>query len=278
MDLFVLAKNTTAHAQYVEVPWDLATGGRTDLDPVKAAPMPLHFLDDGTIARDATTLRPLLETAQGDLVAAQCDVWLQKGVFLTPFGPCCLTEADRRALYADRSDILVCGGRCCRQPVQCKVDQQYRILKHYDGIEQHMMPATRTLAREAGPFAGERIQQMPDRSCCFWRPHDGKCAIHAYADAAGLDWRALKPTPCVLFPFQVTTTTAVVEKSPYFFVECFDPGALHQHGIQCPIGDERLKPAYLNMKRELDFVFGPGFWEVMSDVWERSYRPLWDPR
>jgi hypothetical protein len=48
-------------------------------------------------------------------------------------------------------------------------------------------------------------------TCCFVTAKpDGKsgCAIHKYADAAGLAWKQLKPNGCVLFPLLLSVTGA----------------------------------------------------------------------
>src|SRR5262249_43144285 len=62
-------------------------------------------------------------------------------------------------------------------------------------------------------YPGEALYATARRNgaCCFVTAQpDGKsgCAIHKYADAAGLPWRQLKPPGCVLFPLLLSVTAS----------------------------------------------------------------------
>lgn len=275
MELFIFGDREINHLVYAEVPWDCAKRERTDIDPATGWPMEAFAKDEhGAIKRHPLTMRPLMVDSDGSEVPVRTDVWVEARAFFTPFGPCCLSESMREEFFKGRDDVVVCHGMCCRQPVRVKAAGQARILRHYEGIRGYMTPASARMADLGSPFAGEGNRLMPDGSCVFWRPSDGKCAIHAFAVDNDIDWRLLKPISCTLFPMQVQA--GLNYSTPLYYAMTHDPQVLRQNGIVCPIGSPNLTPAYLDMQAEYDIAFGAGFWEVMCDVFERHFRPDWE--
>lgn len=272
MELYVFGTQETIHLSYSEIPWDVDTKQRTDLDPGTGEPMMEFVLDaDGKMKRDEN-LNPLMRAADGSEVPVKTDVWVENRAFTVPFGPCCINQEVKQTQYADRPDVQVCRGTCCRQPVSVKVSTIAAILKHMDGILKHMPPANAKLASLASPFRHESIRPMPDGSCIFWNPVNGQCALYNYAQANGLDVNRLRPIPCSLFPLQIQA--GWLDQTPRYFAMFIDPIVMQQHNIACPTaGNGACKPAYLSLKREFDTAFGEGFWEVMVDVYERHFRP-----
>jgi hypothetical protein len=133
-------------------------------------------------------------------------------------------------LYLDRSvldrvrrcDYGTCDSACCRYGAYVGDDRRRAIAAHLDGIRPFMASGAAAgdvaaLVRFSGVwpkdrmYPGEALHDTArrDGTCCFVTAKpDGKsgCAIHKYADAAGLPWRQLKPAGCVLFPLLLAVT------------------------------------------------------------------------
>jgi hypothetical protein len=133
-------------------------------------------------------------------------------------------------LYLDRSvlecvrpcDYGACDSACCRFGAYVGADRRAAIAPHLDGIRRFMATGVAAadpaaLVRFAGVwpkdrmYPGEALYETVRRggACCFVTAKpDAKsgCAIHKYADAAGLPWRQLKPPGCVLFPLLLSVT------------------------------------------------------------------------
>lgn len=284
MDVFTVGDAEGNIVRYAEVPWDSVKKARTDLDPETGEPMTLA-LHDGVVIRDDAekdtdgndrkpTFNPFYLDSKGELRRVKADVWVESRMFTVPFGPCCLTPEMKEALYPDRDDVIVCGGRCCRTRVVAKIDDQYNIMKHYrDGIREYMVPAMERTARQTGLFLTESLRQGPNSSCLFWHPEDGSCSIHSYALDNGKHPFDLKPVPCSMFPARVLSGR--LDRSPRLYVELIDPSVIRAHNIECPIGQPGLRPAYMNMQNELDWHFGEGFHEVMTHTFTSFYEPMW---
>jgi Fe-S-cluster containining protein len=263
MEIYTLGSMKTNYLGYVEVPWLVRERRRSDIDCDGER---IKYLRDecGNCLRDKETGYPMGNTSNGSTVVVPTEVWVERSVFTTPFGPCCLSEED---LPHDKPAI-VCGGKCCYTSPMIRIDDQYRILEHLSGIQQHLPALNRMLISEVGPFQDEMATKTPEGACIFWRRQDGKCAIHVYAQETGIDWHNLKPLPCVLFPLSIVSGRQLDEQpGARFFVRIANPGAVQQHGIRCPIGSEQLLPAYLNMRDEMDFFFGTGFHETLCDAY-----------
>lgn len=272
MEIYVFGHQESSHLSYTEVPWDLDTKTRTDIDHFTGLPMQSFVYDDkGSILRD-DFLNPLMKASDGCLIPVQTDVWVENRAFTVPFGPCCINNEVKQERYADREDVFVCRGVCCRQPVQVKISTISLILKHIQGIARHMPPANAKMMDLGGPFRGESIRGMPDGACLFWNPASGECALQTYAQESGIDPDRLRPIPCSLFPLQVQA--GWMDHGPRYFAMFIDPIVMKQHNVNCPTaGNGSCKPAYLSLKREFDSAFGGGFWEVMVDVYERHFKP-----
>ena len=135
-------------------------------------------------------------------------------------------------LYLDRSalervrpcDYGACDSACCRFGAYVGADGRAAIAAHLDGIRPFMAEGAAAgdlaaLVRFAGVWPKDRMYPgealhdtvRRDGTCCFVTAKpDGKsgCAIHKYADAAGLAWRQLKPPGCVLFPLLLSVTAS----------------------------------------------------------------------
>ena len=135
-------------------------------------------------------------------------------------------------LYLDRSalervrpcDYGACDSACCRFGTYVGADGRAAIAAHLDGIRPFMAEGAAAtdfaaLIRFAGVWPEDRMYPgealydtlRRDGACCFVSAKaDGKsgCAIHKYADAAGLPWRRLKPAGCVLFPLLLSVTAS----------------------------------------------------------------------
>jgi hypothetical protein len=137
-----------------------------------------------------------------------------------------------RPLYLDpsvlarvrRCDYGHCASACCRFGAYVSDDRRQAIGEHIDGIRPFMAEAE--AARDVAalvPFSGiwpaDRMYpgaplyetRRSGGQCCFVTAKpDGRsgCAIHKYADAAGLAWKQLKPNGCVLFPLLLSVTAA----------------------------------------------------------------------
>jgi hypothetical protein len=137
-----------------------------------------------------------------------------------------------RPLYLDRSvlervrscDYGACESACCRFGTYVGADARAAIAAHLDDIRPLL--ANGAAAGDVAalvPFSGvwpkdrmypgEALYETArrDGACCFVTAvPDGKsgCAIHKYADGAGLPWRQLKPPGCVLFPLLLSVTAS----------------------------------------------------------------------
>ena len=123
-----------------------------------------------------------------------------------------------------RCDYGECESACCRFGTFVSDDRRRAIEQHIDGIRPFMAEAVAaTDFAQLVPFSGiwPKDRMYPGAplyetlrhrgTCCFvTEKPDGKsgCAIHKYADSAGLAWKQLKPNGCVLFPLLLSVTDA----------------------------------------------------------------------
>ena len=122
---------------------------------------------------------------------------------------------------ARRCDYGACESACCRFGAYVGADRRAAIAAHVDGIRPLLAEGDgedfAALVRFSGVwprdrmYPGEALYETARRggACCFVtaKPDDTSgCAIHKYADAAGLPWRQLKPAGCVLFPLLLSVT------------------------------------------------------------------------
>lgn len=263
MEIYTLGSMRTNYLGYVEVPWLVRSRKRSDVD-VSGDPISLIRDEQGNCVRNKESGYPMGKTVGGDTVEVPTEVWVERSVFTTPFGPCCLSEQDRPT---DRPSIA-CGGRCCYTSPMVRIDDQYRVMEHIDEIKKHLPKLNQVLITEVGPFQDEMTTKTPEGACIFWRHSDGKCAIHVFAEESGRDWKDVKPLPCVLFPLVIVAGRQLDEQpGARYFVRIANPAAVQQHGIRCPIGNEQLQPAYLNLKVEMDYYFGDGFHDCLCDAY-----------
>lgn len=268
MEIYTVGSRKTNYLGYVEVPWLAREQRRSDRDEC-GNPIELLRDDLGNFERDEESGHPLGKTVEGETVVVPTEVWVERSVFTTPFGPCCLSEED----LPHDMPAMVCGGKCCFTSPMVRIDDQYRIMERLDEIAEHLPPMNKMLIEETGPFNDEMATKTPEGACIFWRREDGKCAIHVYADENGMDWRNLKPLPCVLFPLSMVAGRQLEDQpGARYFIRIANPSAVQQRGIQCPIGNDQLLPAYLNLKDEMDFYFGEGFHETLCDAYSAFKR------
>ena len=135
-----------------------------------------------------------------------------------------------------------CGSACCHRGCVVTAGDVERLAPHLDAIEQYLPEAKREfLRREGGQFVGDprrqgtdmrpqetmamiRFFKSPDEMRCTWVLDDGcvflypsteqapgnghavpvqYCAVHSYAMAQGMDWKAFKQPDCVQYPLCV---------------------------------------------------------------------------
>lgn len=117
-----------------------------------------------------------------------------------------------------------CRSECCARGAWVGAERRGDIADHLEAIRPWLEPAFAgapldRLLPYRGTWPKDRMHpgaplyatRTAGGRCCFVtsRPdgHSG-CAIHKYADAAGLPWMDLKPGGCVLFPLQVAVGPA----------------------------------------------------------------------
>ena len=135
-----------------------------------------------------------------------------------------------------------CGSACCHRGCVVTAGDVERLTPHLGGIEQYLPEAKREfLRREGGQFVGDprrqgtdmrpqetmamiRFFKSPEEMRCTWVLDDGcvflypsteqapgnghavpvqYCAVHSYAMAQGMDWKAFKQPDCVQYPLCV---------------------------------------------------------------------------
>jgi hypothetical protein len=115
-----------------------------------------------------------------------------------------------------------CRSECCGHGAWVSPNRRAVAAAHLEAIRPWMEPAHAGLSLDellpyGGTYPRDRMYpgdplyqtRIAGGRCCFVsRRPDGNsgCAIHKYADAAGLDWMDLKPSGCVLFPLKVAVT------------------------------------------------------------------------
>ncbi|MFO1055478.1 MAG: hypothetical protein U1E53_00755 [Dongiaceae bacterium] len=117
-----------------------------------------------------------------------------------------------------------CRSDCCSRGAWVDAERRDAIAGHLEAMRPWLAPPWAGLPADRlmpyrGTWPNDRMHpgvplhatRTAGGRCCFvTTAGDGHCgcAIHKYADAAGLDWTALKPAGCVLFPLKVAVGPA----------------------------------------------------------------------
>jgi len=130
-----------------------------------------------------------------------------------------------------------CNDHCCSYGVALDLPNQARIKEHAEGIRPYTTGEvkdwflTDTCEDTDFPGAVALDTKVVGRGCAFLRPNSRGCGIHAYTIDRGMDYHALKPIYCSLFPVTVdggylVPSCEVDEKS----LLCVGPGATVYRG------------------------------------------------
>jgi Fe-S-cluster containining protein len=111
-----------------------------------------------------------------------------------------------RIYYADCLGCDFCKDVCCSHGCQVDLQERDRILAVAEGLEQRMqIPAERWFEHEPTidpdfPSGAYVRAQTHNGKCVFYDWKQRGCGIHRYAVENGIDYHALKPMVCSLFP------------------------------------------------------------------------------
>ena len=139
--------------------------------------------------------------------------------------------------YQPCMECSFCNDQCCSYGVAVDLPNKARIDEHTAAISAYTTGAPRDWwlddICDDGDFPGghARDTKVVGRGCAFLRPEGRGCGIHAYCLDKGMDYHALKPIYCSLFPLTVdesylVPSCEVDEKS----LLCVDHGATIYRG------------------------------------------------
>jgi Fe-S-cluster containining protein len=99
-----------------------------------------------------------------------------------------------------------CADSCCQYGFDVNLAERDRILAHQDELKAFVKSPPEQWFKEqvfedpeyeTGKFVRSNVV---GGACVFLNPNGRGCGIHAYALAKGLDYHAIKPSVCWLFP------------------------------------------------------------------------------
>ena len=116
------------------------------------------------------------------------------------------TEIFTKTYFMRCMACTFCNDACCQYGVDVSLNEARRIEEKGDAIERYTrVPRAQWFDGTFQPdadFAGEGNTQtnLGPRGCVFLNPTGRSCLIHAFCLDQGMDYHALKPMVCCLFP------------------------------------------------------------------------------
>jgi hypothetical protein len=125
-----------------------------------------------------------------------------------------------RCYFADCMQCTFCHDWCCSRGCDADpaniarlTEEHAEPLEAYTGRPREEWFESEVYADPDLPGGRYRSSRVVNGTCVFHNPHGRGCGIHAYALASGIDYHAVKPMLCWLFPLTIEAGALVPQNS-----------------------------------------------------------------